>query len=142
MVTAGQSSTDPDAALRNWLRDWPRTHLRQGFRRAYRDARGEDRTVNHKIQPLWRDEGLRVPQRRCRRIECGRWTFSSTLPINLRDVDGNPLVENRTVTGFATVEEGLAGVKSRVQFLLEDELRAKGANYVRSTIPDDAARRA
>ncbi|MBF6298662.1 type 1 glutamine amidotransferase domain-containing protein [Nocardia amamiensis] len=55
--------------------------------------------------------------------------------INLRDADGNPLVQNRTVTGFATVEERLAGVKSRVPFLLEDELRAKGANYVRSTIP-------
>jgi len=55
--------------------------------------------------------------------------------INLRDADGNPLVRNRTVTGFATVEEKLAGVKSRVPFLLEDELRAKGAKYVRSTVP-------
>ncbi|WP_327324745.1 type 1 glutamine amidotransferase domain-containing protein [Streptomyces sp. NBC_01210] len=55
--------------------------------------------------------------------------------INLQDTDGNPLVRNRTVTGFATVEERLAGVKSRVPFLLEDELRAKGAKYVRSTVP-------
>jgi putative intracellular protease/amidase len=55
--------------------------------------------------------------------------------INLRDADGNPLVRNRTVTGFATVEEKLAGVKSRVPFLLEDELRAKGAKYVRSAVP-------
>ncbi|MFF4550396.1 type 1 glutamine amidotransferase domain-containing protein [Streptomyces sp. NPDC001435] len=55
--------------------------------------------------------------------------------INLRDTDGNPLVRNRTVTGFATVEEKLAGVKSRVPFLLEDELRAKGATNVRSTVP-------
>jgi putative intracellular protease/amidase len=55
--------------------------------------------------------------------------------INLQDADGNPLVQNRTVTGFATVEERLAGVKSRVPFLLEDELRAKGAKYVRSTVP-------
>ncbi|MFE6174593.1 type 1 glutamine amidotransferase domain-containing protein [Streptomyces sp. NPDC056464] len=55
--------------------------------------------------------------------------------INLHDTDGNPLVQNRTVTGFATVEERLAGVKSRVPFLLEDELRAKGAKYVRSTVP-------
>ncbi|MDC0774079.1 type 1 glutamine amidotransferase domain-containing protein [Streptomyces sp. HD] len=55
--------------------------------------------------------------------------------INLRDADGNPLVRNRTVTGFATVEERLAGVKGRVPFLLEDELRSKGAKYVRSTIP-------
>lgn len=55
--------------------------------------------------------------------------------INLQDTDGNPLVQNRTVTGFATVEERLAGVKSRVPFLLEDELRAKGAEYVRGTVP-------
>ena len=55
--------------------------------------------------------------------------------INLQGTDGNPLVRNRTVTGFATVEERLAGVKSRVPFLLEDELRAKGARYVRSTVP-------
>jgi putative intracellular protease/amidase len=55
--------------------------------------------------------------------------------INLREPEGNPLVRNRTVTGFATVEERLAGVKSRVPFLLEDELRAKGAKYVRSTVP-------
>jgi putative intracellular protease/amidase len=55
--------------------------------------------------------------------------------INLQDADGNPLVQNRTVTGFPTVEERLAGVKSRVPFLLEDELRAKGAKYVRSTVP-------
>ncbi|WP_406165352.1 type 1 glutamine amidotransferase domain-containing protein [Streptomyces sp. NBC_00996] len=55
--------------------------------------------------------------------------------INLRDADGNPLVQNRTVTGFSTVEERLAGVKDRVPFLLEDELRAKGAKYVRSTVP-------
>ncbi|MFE9328690.1 IS3 family transposase, partial [Nocardia sp. NPDC052278] len=43
-------------------------HLRQGFRRAYHDARGEGWMVNHKkIQRLWRDEGLRVPQRRRRK---------------------------------------------------------------------------
>ncbi|MET7714902.1 type 1 glutamine amidotransferase domain-containing protein [Streptomyces sp. NPDC005407] len=55
--------------------------------------------------------------------------------INLRETEGSPLVRNRTVTGFATVEERLAGVKGRVPFLLEDELRAKGAKYVRSTVP-------
>jgi putative intracellular protease/amidase len=36
--------------------------------------------------------------------------------INLRDADGSPLVRNRTVTGFSTVEEELAGVKGRVPF--------------------------
>jgi transposase InsO family protein len=36
-----------------------------GVRRAYHDARGEGWTVNHKkVQRLWREEGLRVPQPR------------------------------------------------------------------------------
>jgi hypothetical protein len=31
---------DPDAALRQWLRDYAKKHPRWGFRRAYHDARG------------------------------------------------------------------------------------------------------
>ena len=59
---------DPDAALRTWLRDWAKAHPRRGFRNAYADARGEGWAVNHKkIQRLWREEGLRVPQRRRRK---------------------------------------------------------------------------
>ena len=58
----------PDAALRAWLRQWAKDHPRRGFRRAYHDARGEGWIVNHKkIQRLWREEGLRVPQRRRRK---------------------------------------------------------------------------
>jgi transposase InsO family protein len=56
---------DPDAALRAWLREWAASHPRRGFRNAYADARGEGCNVNQKkVQRLWRDEGLRVPQRR------------------------------------------------------------------------------
>jgi putative transposase len=67
---------DPDAALRAWLRNYAKKHPRWGFRRAYQDARGEGWTVNHKkVQRLWRDEGLRVPQPR-RRKRVG----SSTAP--------------------------------------------------------------
>jgi transposase InsO family protein len=59
---------DPDAGLRQWLRQYAKDHPRRGFRPAYHDARGEGRTVNHKkIQRLWREEGLRVPQRRRRK---------------------------------------------------------------------------
>ena len=59
---------DPDAALRTWLRDWAKAHPRRGFRNAHADARGEGWAVNHnKIQRLWREEGLRVPQRRRRK---------------------------------------------------------------------------
>ncbi|GAA3551973.1 hypothetical protein GCM10022222_39450 [Amycolatopsis ultiminotia] len=54
----------PDAALRTWLQADARAHPRWRFRRAYHDARGEGWQVNHKkIQRLWRQEGLRVPQR-------------------------------------------------------------------------------
>jgi putative transposase len=42
--------------------------LAEGFRNAYADARGEGWNVNHKrVQRLWREEGLRVPQRRRRK---------------------------------------------------------------------------
>ncbi len=67
---------DPDAALRTWLREWSAAHPRRGFRNAYADARGEGWAVNHKkIQRLWREEGLRVPQRRRRKR-----TGTSTAP--------------------------------------------------------------
>ncbi|CAL8897518.1 IS3 family transposase [Kocuria varians] len=60
--------TDPDRALREWLRAWAKDHPRYGYRRAYHDARAEGWVVNHKkVQRLWRDEGLRVPQRRRRK---------------------------------------------------------------------------
>jgi transposase InsO family protein len=59
---------DPDAALRDWLQAWAKDHPRRGFRNAYHDARDEGWHVNHKkIQRLWREEGLRVPQQRRRK---------------------------------------------------------------------------
>jgi putative transposase len=36
-----QTPTDPDAALREWLRQWAHDHPRWGFRRAYHAARAE-----------------------------------------------------------------------------------------------------
>jgi transposase InsO family protein len=59
---------DLDAALRKWLRAWAKDHPRRGFRPAYHDARAEGWNVNHKkLQRLWREEGLRVSQRRRRK---------------------------------------------------------------------------
>ncbi|AOR30547.1 hypothetical protein BFF78_05300 [Streptomyces fodineus] len=55
--------------------------------------------------------------------------------LNIRLSDGSLLVEGRTVTGFSTAEERVAMVKKRVPFLLEDELRNRGARYIRNTIP-------
>lgn len=64
----GDTATDPDRALRDWLRAYAKKHPRWGYRRAYHDARAEGWTVNHKkIQRLWREEGLRVPQRHRRK---------------------------------------------------------------------------
>jgi transposase InsO family protein len=60
---ASMTVADRNAALRAWLRAWAKDHPRRGFRNAYHDARGEGWAVNHKkIQRLWREEGLRVPQ--------------------------------------------------------------------------------
>lgn len=70
---------DPDAGLRAWLRAWAKDNPRRGFRSAYHDARAEGWAVNHKkLQRLWREEGLRVPQRR-RRKRLGAST-TTTLP--------------------------------------------------------------
>ena len=60
-----------------------------------------------------------------------------------KGADGTPLVQGRTVTGFANVEEDFAdeavwqyGMLPRGQHIMpwriEDEMRALGANYVRA----------
>jgi transposase InsO family protein len=75
---AASTPADPDAALRTWLRGYAKKHPRWGFRRAYHDARGEGWTMNHKkLQRIWREEGLRVPQRR-RRKRLGTSTTATT----------------------------------------------------------------
>lgn len=64
----GQTTADPDQDLRAWLRQYAKDHPRWGYRRAYHDARAEGWLVNHKkLQRLWAEEGLRVPQRRRRK---------------------------------------------------------------------------
>ncbi len=37
----GETTDDPDMALRDWLRAWAKNHPRYGYRRAYHDARAE-----------------------------------------------------------------------------------------------------
>src|SRR5699024_850943 len=87
------TAVDPDQPLRAWLCQYAKNHPRWGYRRAYHDARAEGWHVNHKkIQCLWRDEGLRVPQRRRRKrvgtstidaptgmlpMWCGQWISNS-----------------------------------------------------------------
>ena len=53
-------------------------------------------------------------------------------PAVLRHVtneDGTPLVQGRSVTGFANTEEEAVGLTDVVPFLVEDELRRLGGNY-------------
>jgi putative intracellular protease/amidase len=55
--------------------------------------------------------------------------------LNTRDADGKSLLSGRRVTGFSNLEEGLVRLKSRVPFLLEDELRKRTHLYQRSLLP-------
>jgi len=78
-ATRDQQPTDPDAGFRSWLCAYAKAHPRWGYRRAHADARGEGWCVNHKkTQRLWREEGLRVPQRRRRKR---RGTSTGTTPV-------------------------------------------------------------
>ncbi|OZI77116.1 type 1 glutamine amidotransferase domain-containing protein [Bordetella genomosp. 12] len=46
--------------------------------------------------------------------------------------DGKPLVQGRKVTGFTNSEEVTAGATEIVPFSVEDELKAKGAEFTRA----------
>ena len=70
-------SRDRDDALRARLRTLSREHPRWGYRKAWAYLREEGWTHNRKkIQRLWREEDLRVPQKRRKRRRLG----SSTSP--------------------------------------------------------------
>lgn len=43
--------------------------------------------------------------------------------------DGSPLVQGKSVTGFANTEEAAVGLTDIVPFLVEDELKEKGGKY-------------
>lgn len=48
---------------------------------------------------------------------------------NARTADGNPLVQNRKVTGFANSEEEAVGLSEVVPFLVEDVLKQNDGDY-------------
>ena len=57
--------TTAEAELRAWLRKFATDRPRWGWRRSAKMARRAGWNVNNKrVRRLWRDEGLRVPQRR------------------------------------------------------------------------------
>ena len=70
---------EDDAALRGRLRELSRKRPRWGYRRAHADLVGEGWQINRKrVQRVWREEGLRVPQRRRKRQRLGH----STVPAS------------------------------------------------------------
>src|SRR5712691_12941013 len=73
---------DRDDALRERLRKLSADHPRWGYRLVWGTVRDEGWAVNRKkIQRLWREEGLRVPQRKRKRQRLG----DSTVPaVRLR----------------------------------------------------------
>jgi len=69
---------DRDDGLRGRLREISRAHPRFGYRRAWALLRAEGWEANRKrIQRLWREEGLRVPARRRKRMRLRASTTSA-----------------------------------------------------------------
>jgi putative transposase len=106
---------DPDAALGDWRPAWAKDYPRRGFGNADHDARDEGWHVNHnKIQRRWREEGLRVPQKR-RRTRLG----TSTTPnppkaeapnrVWAVDVGFDATTDGRPVTVVSIVDEHTRG---------------------------------
>ncbi len=54
---------------------------------------------------------------------------ASAVLNHAKNSDGIPLVEGRSVTGFSNTEEDAVQLSEIVPFLVEDELKARGANY-------------
>ncbi len=55
--------------------------------------------------------------------------------LNIALSDGTRLVTGKTVTGFSNAAEKLAELDRYVPYLTEDELKARGANYVKAPEP-------
>ena len=53
--------------------------------------------------------------------------------LNVTDADGHAFIHGKSVTGFSNSEEDAVELSDIVPFLLEDELKAKGANYSKVT---------
>ena len=51
--------------------------------------------------------------------------------LDVKLADGSYLIDGRRVTGFANIEERLAGVSSKLPYLTESRMRERGADYER-----------
>ena len=54
---------------------------------------------------------------------------STSVLLNAKDKEGNFIVKNKKITGFTNAEEAAVQLTDVVPFLLEDELKKKGAKY-------------
>ncbi|HEY9727473.1 MAG TPA: type 1 glutamine amidotransferase domain-containing protein [Chroococcales cyanobacterium] len=55
--------------------------------------------------------------------------------LNIKLRNGRSLLDGKTVTGFANLEEQLIRLTKAVPYLLEDELKKQGATYKRGVLP-------
>lgn len=55
--------------------------------------------------------------------------------VHARRADGQPFFQGRRATGFTNAEEFLARLKDVVPFLLEDEMKAAGADFHSALLP-------
>ncbi len=55
--------------------------------------------------------------------------------VHARRADGKPFLQGRRATGFSDTEERLAGLHDKVPFLLEDAMKAAGADYHSALLP-------
>lgn len=55
--------------------------------------------------------------------------------LGVRRRDGSPLLQGRRATGFTNTEERLAGLHDEVPFLLEDAMKAEGADFHSALLP-------
>ncbi len=55
--------------------------------------------------------------------------------VNVRLTDGRYLVGGKRVTGFSNAEEVIGFTRNDVPFLLQDELKKRGAHYSRAILP-------
>ncbi|HMI94264.1 MAG TPA: type 1 glutamine amidotransferase domain-containing protein, partial [Polyangiales bacterium] len=55
--------------------------------------------------------------------------------VDAKDAGGRVIVTGKNVTGFSNFEDGLAGTKRLLPFLLEDALKQNGARYKKNLLP-------
>jgi putative transposase len=105
-------ATDEETELRQFLRDFSTQRPRWGWRRAAKQARRTGWQVNDKrVRRLWRDEGLRVPQKKRKKRLTGIGTHVGAMcPIRPNvlwalDFQFDTLANGRTIKMLNVIDE-------------------------------------